>query len=166
MIRILVITLSLLFPLHVLAQEGFIPPDAPVEEESGRMYPPQPGYPIPQRPVPESTSTPQKSPPQEDEKIEPVVKVEESKIYLDFRDTDIREVARVLSKISGVSILVSEDVRASVTLNIEGATWKDALELIKKRTTLPMSKKITSLLSSPIRKSKKNKTKYLWPLKS
>lgn len=60
------------------------------------------------------------------------IKTIDSKIYLDFRDADIREVARVLSKISGVSILVSEDVKANVTLNIEGVTWRRALELILK----------------------------------
>ncbi|MCK5288826.1 MAG: hypothetical protein KAJ79_07135, partial [Candidatus Omnitrophica bacterium] len=60
------------------------------------------------------------------------IKTIDSKVYLDFRDADIREVARVLSKISGVSILVSEDVKANVTLNIEGVTWKVALELILK----------------------------------
>jgi len=58
------------------------------------------------------------------------IKTIDSKVYLDFRDADIREVARVLSKISGVSILVSEDVKANVTVNIEGVTWRVALELI------------------------------------
>ena len=55
---------------------------------------------------------------------------EDSNVYLDFKDADIKEVARILSKISGVSILVSEDVKANVTLNIEGVNWKKALELI------------------------------------
>ena len=58
------------------------------------------------------------------------IKTIDSKVYLDFRDADIREVARVLSKISGISILVSEDVKANVTVNIEGVTWRVALELI------------------------------------
>lgn len=60
------------------------------------------------------------------------VKVDESKVYLDFRDTDMKEVARIFSKISGVGILVSENVKAKVTLNIEGVNWEKALELILK----------------------------------
>jgi len=57
-------------------------------------------------------------------------------IYLDFRNTDIREVARVLSKLSGVNMLVGEDVKADVTLNIEGVDWKTALDLICKTYNL------------------------------
>ncbi len=57
-------------------------------------------------------------------------------IYIDFRDTDIREVARVLSKVSGINMIVAEDVKASVTLNIEGVNWKTALDLISKTYNL------------------------------
>ncbi|MDD5069681.1 MAG: secretin N-terminal domain-containing protein [Candidatus Omnitrophica bacterium] len=69
------------------------------------------------------------------------VATEEDKVYLDFRDADIREVSRVLSKISGKSILVSEDVQAKVTLNIEGVTWKRALELILRANSLSQIEK-------------------------
>ncbi len=63
-------------------------------------------------------------------------KVSESKVSVDFRETDIKEVARAFSKISGVSILVSEGVKASVTANIEGLPWEEALDLILKTHNL------------------------------
>lgn len=56
----------------------------------------------------------------------------ETNVYLDFRETDIKEVARVLSKLSGKSILVSEGVNASVTVNLEDIPWRQALEIILK----------------------------------
>ena len=59
-----------------------------------------------------------------------------NKLYLEFREADIKEVARIFSKLSGVSILVSEDVKARVTLNIENLTWREAFELILKTYNL------------------------------
>ena len=68
-------------------------------------------------------------------------KPDESDVFLDFRETDIRDVARVLSKLSGVSIIVSDDVKAKVTLNIEGLSWIKALQLILKAYNLAYVKK-------------------------
>ncbi len=117
-----------LFSLNIFAQE-MLPPGL-----EGEM----PGMPMEnQMPAPDGMMppTPQSRPNQlaVPEKDDPTVtegKAEESKVYLDFRDADIREVARILSKISGTSILVSEDVKAKVTLNIEGVEWREALDLI------------------------------------
>lgn len=57
---------------------------------------------------------------------------EDQKVYLDFRETDIKEVARVLSKLSNRSILVSEGVNALVTVNLEDIPWRQALDVILK----------------------------------
>lgn len=58
--------------------------------------------------------------------------VVEEDVYLDFRDTDIKEVARVISKMSGKSILVSQGISASVTVNLSGIPWRQALDIILK----------------------------------
>lgn len=66
------------------------------------------------------------------EPAEEIVQSLEEKVYLDFRDTDIKEVARVISKISGRSILVSEGISASVTVNLSDISWRQALDIILK----------------------------------
>ncbi len=81
---------------------------------------------------------PQEKPPEKEDKQKNMTaaRIEESEVYLDFREADIRDVARIFSKLSGVSILVSEEVRAKVTLNIEGVPWKEALDIILKTYNL------------------------------
>ena len=62
--------------------------------------------------------------------------LEETNVYLEFRDTDIRDIADVFSKISGRTIIVGQGVKASVTLNIEGVPWKKAFDMILKSQNL------------------------------
>ncbi len=123
---------SFLTGCNAFAQED-IPFDFPTGLTDTLQPPTPPGQ--PEIPVPKK-----KSVIKEPEAVSEV-RTEESRVFLDFREADIREVARILSKISGVSILVSEDVSAKVTLNIEGVTWKKALELILRTYNLAMIEK-------------------------
>lgn len=51
-------------------------------------------------------------------------------VDLDIKDADIKDVARALSRISGKNIIVSEEVKARVTLRIKGVDWKEALNMV------------------------------------
>ena len=51
-------------------------------------------------------------------------------VDLNLRDTDIRDVARAFSVISGKNIIVSEDAKAKVTLKVQSMDWKSALNMI------------------------------------
>jgi type IV pilus assembly protein PilQ len=64
---------------------------------------------------------------------------EKFEVDLDLKDADIRDVARALSKISGLNIIVSQDVRASVTLRIQNTNWKEALGIILATYNLTMT---------------------------
>ncbi|MFA5271445.1 MAG: secretin N-terminal domain-containing protein [Candidatus Omnitrophota bacterium] len=123
------------FILNAFAQENPMPEEPQQVDNPEQILPPE----QPACPGPQLTRTPEKR--TESIKNEPVVKGDQSKIYLDFRDTDMKEVARIFSKISGVSILVSENVKSKVTLNIEGVPWEKALELILKTYGLASIKK-------------------------
>ena len=140
----IILSVCLLFVSSVFAQES-IPPDFPAEfpgafEPSVSPEVVQPPQELPQLEVPQNKKIPVKEP-----KAVPEARIrartEESKVFLDFRDADIKDVAVTLSKISGVSILVGENVKAKVTLNIEGVTWKRALELILRTYNLAMIEK-------------------------
>ncbi|MFA6282255.1 MAG: secretin N-terminal domain-containing protein, partial [Candidatus Omnitrophota bacterium] len=124
------------FFLNAFAQESSMSVVPPPDE----VLPQSPLSEIDQPPSPLPVSAPEKSKTNE-EKATQTIKVEKSKVYLDFRDTDIKDVARILSKISGVSMLVGENVKAKVTLNIEGVSWEKALELILKTYNLGSIKK-------------------------
>ncbi|MFA7114423.1 MAG: secretin N-terminal domain-containing protein, partial [Candidatus Omnitrophota bacterium] len=56
----------------------------------------------------------------------------DSKVYIDFRDADIKDVARTFADLGDRSILVADGVTANVTLHIEGLSWESALDLILK----------------------------------
>lgn len=68
---------------------------------------------------------------------DPVAPVENGKkeevrfpVDFDFRDADIRDVARAFSHISQKNIIVSDDVKANVTLRVQAMDWKEALNMI------------------------------------
>jgi len=57
-------------------------------------------------------------------------------IDLDVKDVDIREIARIFSRISGLSVIVSDDVVAKVTFKGTKINWEKALEVILKTYNL------------------------------
>lgn len=69
---------------------------------------------------------------------------------IDYRDVDIKEVARAFSEISGVNIIVSDEASAMITLKMSGVDWRTALEVISDTYNLGLIEKdnfiiITSL---------------------
>jgi len=65
-------------------------------------------------------------------KITESTNIEKSEIFvdLDLKDTDIKDIARALSRISGKNIIVSDDVKAKITLRVKDMNWKQALDMI------------------------------------
>ncbi len=55
---------------------------------------------------------------------------EQLSVDLDLKDADIRDVARAFSRISGVNIIVSDDVVAKITLRVQSMDWRQALNMI------------------------------------
>src|SRR5690606_8855128 len=52
------------------------------------------------------------------------------KISLDFKDADIKNVFRLLAEVSGLNIVVTNDVNRRVTLRLLEVPWDQALDLI------------------------------------
>lgn len=57
-------------------------------------------------------------------------------VTLDVKDVDIRDVARVFSRISGLNIVISDDVKAKVTFRATDVDWETALNIILKTYNL------------------------------
>jgi len=51
-------------------------------------------------------------------------------VSLDFQDADIKSVFRLLSEISGLSIITGPDVKAEVTVHMEKVPWDQALDAV------------------------------------
>ncbi|HSE83202.1 MAG TPA: type IV pilus secretin PilQ [Thermodesulfobacteriota bacterium] len=51
-------------------------------------------------------------------------------VSFDFKDADIRDVLRILADISGFNIIISRDVKGSVTLKLANVPWDQALEVV------------------------------------
>ncbi|HOX55042.1 MAG TPA: secretin and TonB N-terminal domain-containing protein [Candidatus Omnitrophota bacterium] len=64
----------------------------------------------------------------------------EELINLDFENTDIKDVIRVLSQKSGVNIILGQDVAATVTIQLKDTTWEKALDVILKNYNLTYKK--------------------------
>jgi general secretion pathway protein D len=61
----------------------------------------------------------------------------EKPVTLKFRDTDIREVFRILTKLSGINFVFDEDIRSQrITIFLEDASFPQALEFLLRMNNL------------------------------
>ncbi len=69
----------------------------------------------------------------------PANKYTGQKITLDFQDANIKSVLRLLSEVSGRSIVSSEDVKGTVTISMKNVPWDQALDTIVSLNSLAMT---------------------------
>jgi len=69
----------------------------------------------------------------------PTNKYTGQKITLDFQDANIKSVLRLLSEVSGRSIVSSEDVKGTVTISMKNVPWDQALDTIVSLNSLAMT---------------------------
>lgn len=58
--------------------------------------------------------------------------VAEDNISLDFRDTDIREIIKIIAQKSGTNIIAEKSVRGNVTVRLNDVYYEEAMNLIAK----------------------------------
>jgi type IV pilus assembly protein PilQ len=63
-----------------------------------------------------------------------------TKISLDFKDADIKNILRLIAEVSGYNIVVDEDVKGTITLRLVDVPWDQALDLILESKNLGMLK--------------------------
>ena len=71
-------------------------------------------------------------------------------VDLDFRDADIKDVARAFSRISQTNIIVSDDVKAKITLRVQAADWKEALNMVLGAYNITMLEKDKYLIITTV----------------
>lgn len=84
----------------------------------------------------EVSKEPQKAPSAKEEEIEEDKVYTGQKISLDFKDADIRNILRLIADISGLNIIVSENVRGKVTIKLENVPWDEVLDIILETNSL------------------------------
>ena len=68
--------------------------------------------------------------------------VEDDKVYtgqkisLDFKDVDVRNILRLISDISGLNIIVSDNVKGKVTIKLDDVPWDEVLDIILETNNL------------------------------
>lgn len=58
------------------------------------------------------------------------------KISLDFKDADVRNILRLISDISGLNIIVSDNVKGKVTIKLDEVPWDEVLDIILETNNL------------------------------
>ncbi len=58
------------------------------------------------------------------------------RISLDFQDADVTNVLRLIADVSGMNVVLSDDVKGRVTLKLVNVPWDQALEIILKMNDL------------------------------
>ena len=57
-------------------------------------------------------------------------------ISLDVKDADMRDIMRMFSQISGLNVVIGDDVKGTVTLSVVDVEWEDALNMILRANNL------------------------------
>lgn len=52
------------------------------------------------------------------------------RIDLAVRDADVADVLRMIAAVAKIDLVVADDVRAQVTLEVRGVTWRQAIDVI------------------------------------
>ncbi len=76
------------------------------------------------------------TPPDTPEPFQPASKYVGRKISLDFRDAEIADIIRLIAEVSGLNIVLSEDVKGKMTLKLVNVPWDQALDTILTMNTL------------------------------
>ncbi len=58
------------------------------------------------------------------------------KISLDFKDADIRNILRLIADVSGLNIIVSDNVTGKVTIKLDNVPWDEVLDIILETNNL------------------------------
>ena len=74
------------------------------------------------------------------------------KISLDFMDADIRNILKLVAEVSGLNIVVGDDVRGRVTLRLLKVPWDQALEVILQSQSLGMVRVGNVIRIAPLEK--------------
>ena len=62
------------------------------------------------------------------------------KISFDFRDSDVRNILKMIAEMGGLNIVLSEEVKGRVTIRLIEVSWDQALEVILRTQSLGMVK--------------------------
>jgi type IV pilus assembly protein PilQ len=82
-----------------------------------------------------SLAVPALSPP-----AQPLKQYTARKISLDFVDADIRNILKLIAEVSGLNIVVGDDVRGRLTIRLLEIPWDQALEVILQSQSLGMAR--------------------------
>ena len=77
------------------------------------------------------------------------------KVSLDFEETGIRNVFRLLSEVSGVNIVAGEEIKGVITVHIKSVPWDQALETILETNSLGQKRTGNVISVFPLEKIKK-----------
>jgi len=117
------------------------PSAAPVEEAPAQVVQPPQASPEKESPAPVLSEVEEPAVEAAGEEVQPppsaLSQAEEEvsgytgqPISLDFRDTDIRDVLRILADISGINIIATDDVSGRITLRLINVPWDQALDVV------------------------------------
>jgi len=61
-----------------------------------------------------------------------------SKISLDFRDADVRNILKLIAEVSELNMVIGDEVKGRMTIKLVDVSWDEALEVILQSQSLGM----------------------------
>lgn len=83
------------------------------------------------------------------------------RISLEFKEADIRDVFRLIAEVSKLNIIVTEDVKGTVTVRMKNVPWDQALDVILHTNKLGMVKVGNVVRISPLDRLRKEEEERL-----
>jgi type IV pilus assembly protein PilQ len=66
----------------------------------------------------------------------PNVLAQPSKISLDFKDADVRNILKLIAEISELNMIIGDEVKGRMTIKLVDVSWDEALEIILQSQSL------------------------------
>jgi type IV pilus assembly protein PilQ len=79
------------------------------------------------------------------------------KISLDFVDADIKNILELIAEVSGLNIVVGDNVRGRVTIRLLEVPWDQALEVILQSQSLAMGRVGNVIRIAPLEKLRRER---------
>ncbi len=76
----------------------------------------------------------------------------QEKVTMDFRDTDLREICKILAQKADMGIAIEKSARGNVTISIKNATVREALDLVADASGFAWVQKGSNILISDQRR--------------
>ena len=136
---VLLVSIAMIF-VFTVAFSAFAVEEPAKEKEKAAETTGQPGEVKPAETETTATDSDAAAIKEDEESESEAIGFKENKVFLDFKEADIRDVLRVFARKAQINIVPSQKVQGTVTVKLTDVPWEKALQLILSQNNFILQK--------------------------